>query len=93
MKRKKPSERINTDPSLSVTLPVACPSCESLERQYDDAIRHIREVLANRLKTLGEKVRDLHRWQEKRDEAIEAFYSHKRRHRAQGRNGQRTNAA
>ena len=87
MTRKKPPEHINTGLSLRAALgSVTCPSCESLERQYDDAIRHIRDVLANRMKTLGEKVRELHRWQEKRDDAIEAFYSHKQRHSGQVRN-------
>jgi len=43
MTRKKPPEHINTGLSLRATLgSVTCPSCESLERQYDDAIRHIR---------------------------------------------------
>jgi hypothetical protein len=52
---------------------VACRRCEYLERQYEDAVNRIR----------GEKVSELHRWQENRDDAIEAFYSHKRMHQIQ----------
>jgi hypothetical protein len=64
-----------------VTRNTACPNCEALERQCDDVVRRIREVLEERFRSLGDKVRELHRWQEERDEAIEVFYSHKRLHR------------
>jgi hypothetical protein len=81
MMRKKPPNASTLACLLAPTLDSrTCPSCESLERRYAEATSHIREVLANRLKTLGEKVRELHRLQDKRDDAIEAFYSHKRRH-------------
>jgi hypothetical protein len=64
-----------------VTRNTACPNCEALERQCDDVVRRIREVLEERFRSLGDKVRELHRWQEERDETFEVFYSHKRIHR------------
>lgn len=64
-------------------IPVACPLCEYLEVQVDGAIAHISEVLESGFQSVKEKVRELHRWQEKRDEALEEFYSHKRLHRIQ----------
>ena len=72
---------------------VACARCDVLERQYKQAIGRIREVIEVRSYTLREKVRELHRGQENRDKAIEAFYAHKRTHRSQNRNAQIRNAA
>ena len=95
MTRKKPSDRVNSAAHSGVETgsTAECPSCEALERQYENAISHIHEVLARRFKNIDEKVRELHRWQEKRDDAIEAFYSHKQRHCEQSHNRQRTTAA
>jgi len=59
----------------------ACPRCEYLEQQVDSVIGHIRRVIETPLQSLREKVREIHRWQEKRDEAIEEFYTHRRTHR------------
>lgn len=58
-----------------------CPQCEYLERQYEHAVNRIREVLGTRFQGLADKIRDLRKWQESRDEAIEALYAHKRKHR------------
>jgi len=69
-----------------------CAYCEALERQYEDAISHIREVLELRFENVGQKVRELHRWQENRDEALEGFYRHKLNHR-KSRNALRRTAA
>lgn len=74
-------------------LPAACPRCGDLERWYDDTVRHIRDVLETRFQGLREKVRELHRWQDTRDEAIEAFYAHKRTHRVQVWNARGRNVA
>src|SRR5579859_1433302 len=74
-------------------IPVACPRCEYLERQYEDVVSHIREMIEVHFQSLGEKIRELHRWQENRDEAIEAFYTHKRTHRRQIRRPRDRNVA
>jgi hypothetical protein len=87
MTSKKPSA-----PATTARLRSACPYCEALERQYDDAVGHIRELLELRFGSIRQKVRELHRWQENRDEAIEEFYSHKRSH-PKTRNAPRTAAA
>ena len=77
MPRKKPASFTNTEHPLAA----ACPRCEALERRYDNVIAQIRELLDRRFPSPKEKVRDLHRWQEYRDEAIEELYEHKRMHR------------
>ncbi len=79
MVRKKPASSTHTEHPI----PVACPTCETLERRYDNTIGQSRELLECRFQSLREKVRELHRWQENRDEAIEDFYAHKRMHRIQ----------
>lgn len=64
-------------------LTARCPHCDYLERQCDVAIHQIRKVLELQFQSMREKIRDLHRWQEIRDEAIETYYSHKKTHRPQ----------
>jgi len=78
MAQKKPPKGSQTEQVEGV---VACPLCEYLEQQVDSAIIHIRWVIETRLQSLREKVRELHRWQERRDDAIEEFYTHRRMHR------------
>jgi len=64
-------------------LHLACPSCERLEREYDSTIRAIYSVIDKKFKSLAEKVGELFRWQDLRDETIERLYEHKRVHRAE----------
>lgn len=71
----------------------SCPQCEYLERQYEGAISHIREVVGTRFQNLSDKIRELRKWQESRDEAIEVLHAHKRTHRLSHRHAQGQNAA
>lgn len=80
-------------PAASNRKKYPCPQCEYLERQYEGTITHVREVLGTRFQSLRDKVRELHKWQESRDEAIEALYAHKRIHRLSPRHAPGQNAA
>jgi len=57
-----------------------CPDCERLEREYQRTIVEIYSVVGGRFKTVGEKLRELFRWQDVRDKAVKAFYEHKKTH-------------
>jgi hypothetical protein len=57
-----------------------CPDCEILEREYQLAIAEIDSVVGRRFNTVGEKLRELFRWQDTRDTAVKAFYEHKKSH-------------
>src|SRR5437879_2654330 len=57
-----------------------CPDCQRLEREYQLTIAEIYSVVGGRFKTLREKLRELFRWQDVRDKAVEAFYEHKKTH-------------
>ena len=70
-----------------------CSQCEYLERQYEGAITHIRDVLGTRFQSLRDKICELQKWQESRNEAIEALYAHKRLHRLSPRHAPGQNAA
>ena len=63
-----------------------CPDCERLEREYQRTIVEIYSVVGGRFKTVGEKLRELFRWQDVRDKAVKAFYEHKKTH-ARGASG------
>lgn len=79
MIRKKPASPTNLSSAEPGT--AACRCCEALERRYQDTISRIREVLETRFQSVEEKIYELRKWQEMRDDAIEVFYSHRRRHR------------
>jgi len=54
-----------------------CQECGRLEGHYQDAIKQIAIVVTTRFGSLRGKVRELRRWQEERDRAVERFYKHK----------------
>ncbi len=80
-------------PAASDTEGYSCAQCEYLQQQYERAITHISEALGSRFQSLSDKVRELQKWQESRDEAIEALYAHKRTHRQSFPQAPRPNAA
>ncbi len=53
-----------------------CFQCEKLERQYKRSIREISHVVRTRFPVLGDKLRELHKWQDMRDSALDMFYEH-----------------
>jgi hypothetical protein len=57
-----------------------CPDCERLEREYRRTIAEIYSVVGGRFKTVREKLRELFRWQDVRDEVVVALYEHKKTH-------------
>jgi len=57
-----------------------CPDCKRLEREYQLTIAEIYSVVGGRFKSVREKLHQLFRWQDVRDEAVEAFYEHKKTH-------------
>lgn len=57
-----------------------CHECKALERIYDHFIRRIYGVVHGRFSSVDEKIRELHRLQDLRDEAIETLYAHKKCH-------------
>jgi len=59
---------------------LACPICERWEREYEATIRAIYTVVDGEFNSVEEKLRELFRWQDLRDEAIERFYEHKKTH-------------
>ena len=90
---KKMSMSPKKRPAASSSKGDPCPQCEYLEPQYEGTITHIREVLGTRFQSLREKARELHKWQDSRDEAIEALYAHKRIHGLSPRHAPGQNAA
>lgn len=57
-----------------------CPDCARLERAYRLTVLEIYSVVDGRFNTVREKLRELFRWQDVRDKAVEAFYEHKKTH-------------
>jgi len=55
-----------------------CPKCDDLQRQYQRTVDEIHSVLRPRFPAVCEKVWQLLKWQDTRDNAIDAFYEHKR---------------
>ena len=53
-----------------------CPKCNRLGREYQLTIGQIYSVVEGGFKTVGEKLHELFRWQEMRDEAVKTFYEH-----------------
>jgi len=47
---------------------------------YEGTTRRIQSVVDGRFCTLNEKLRELRKWQELRDEALDALYAHKEVH-------------
>jgi hypothetical protein len=57
-----------------------CPACARLENEYQCAIHEISSVVKRRFPAPGQKLRELHKWQDTRDGALKAFYEHKASH-------------
>jgi len=57
-----------------------CSECDNLEREYQHSIDEIYSVVRMRFPSLGEKIQDLHKWQDSRDRALHMFYEHKASH-------------
>ena len=58
-----------------------CCQCESLERQYKRSIREISSVVRTRFPVLGDKLHELHKWQDMRDSAVKTWNDHREFHR------------
>jgi hypothetical protein len=54
-----------------------CHECKRLEREYQLAVAEIYSVVGGRFKTVGEKLRELLRWQDVRDKAVKAIEHNK----------------
>ena len=65
-----------------------CPECEKLERKYQLTIGEIYSVVGGKFNTVGEKLRELFRWQDMRDKTLKTLYAHKKTH-AWGASGSR----
>ncbi len=59
-----------------------CADCERLKIEYQRTISEIYAVVGGRFNTVREKLRELARWQDVRDDAVEALYKHKKTHAA-----------
>ena len=57
-----------------------CSECKRLERDYQNTVTKIAFVVAKRSMRLSEKIQEVSKWQDARDEALEAFYEHKKCH-------------
>jgi len=57
-----------------------CRKCNSLQRQYQRSVREISSVVKRRFSVLGEKLRELHKWQDIRDKAVSAMNEHRKSH-------------
>lgn len=57
-----------------------CRKCDDLERQYQRTVDEIYSVLRTRFPAVCEKVLELRKWQDIRNNAIEAFHEHKKSH-------------
>jgi hypothetical protein len=63
------------------TVSARCSECDRLERLYEQSVARIFALMDKRFVERGEKIRELHRLQDVRDEALALFYAHKKRHR------------
>jgi len=70
---------------------LSCPDCERLEHEYDLTIGEIYSVVDGRFGTVSEKLRELWRWQDMRDNVLKVLDKHKRTH-ATGTSGTRKTA-
>jgi hypothetical protein len=57
-----------------------CSHCKRLEFEYQRTIGEINSVVGGRFNTVGEKLRELCRWQDVRDKAVKTLYEHKKIH-------------
>lgn len=66
-----------------------CPECKSLERKYELAVGQIYAVVDGRFNSPRAKVRDLHRYQDRRDDALKAWLDHRASHRVAKKSSRR----
>jgi hypothetical protein len=59
-----------------------CRQCQKLERQYQHTVDDIYSVLDRRFMTMKEKLCELHKLQDTRDNAAQAWCEHKKSHRS-----------
>ncbi|MBV9181183.1 MAG: hypothetical protein JO356_07720 [Acidobacteria bacterium] len=59
---------------------MACSICQNLEHDYQVCVREINSILQRRFRSGGEKLRELFRWQDRRDRAVQALYAHRKTH-------------
>ncbi len=57
-----------------------CSHCNRLEIEYQRTIGEINSVVGGRFNAVGEKLRELRRWQDVRDKAVKTLYEHKKIH-------------
>ncbi len=62
---------------------MSCSQCESLEHRYQVALAKIHLTVDRRFSTVSEKLRELYRWQDVRDEAVGELHAHRRAHAIQ----------
>ena len=68
------------DEEPAPTIP-KCPRCVRLEGEYQCAIDEISSVVSRRFPSSREKLRELHKLQDIRDDALKAYYMHKATHK------------
>ena len=62
-----------------------CPECDRLETEYEHSVGEIRSVVGGKFNTVGEKLRELFRWQDVRDKTVKTIHKHKETHALRGR--------
>ena len=60
---------------------IECQVCHFLEQTYQNAVQQIYAIAETRFDSLNIKLRQVHKWQDIRTDAIEAFYEHKKCHK------------
>ena len=60
--------------------PVSCPQCERLEHRYQVVLEKLHLTVDRRFNTLSDKLRELYKWQDVRDDVARALHVHKRVH-------------
>lgn len=83
--QKKPPSGIDLNAILSKFRTVStassrCGECDRLELDLQVAVANIAFVVSTKFPDFGEKLRQLHKWQEMKDKANEALYTHKKSH-------------
>lgn len=80
--QKKPPSGIDLNATLSKfkTASSRCGECERLELDLQVAVTNISFVVSTKFPEFSEKLRQLHKWQEMKDKAMETLYTHKKSH-------------
>jgi hypothetical protein len=82
-----PSDGLGAEPGRWIQLEAlpqnvltVCAACQRLERKYQLTVDEIYSVVKGRFTTVGDKLRELFRCQDLRDEAMKAIHVHKKTH-------------